>query len=124
MIPADFEFLKRSGRLTPIAAKIGAMIKIIPVLTQTEDMKKITPFTIKRSWKKAIGAILEHLQKKGVDENYEIYVCHGGDLRAAEMVVSQTREQFPDVTINLMSLSPTMITHGGPGCVLIQAIRK
>ena len=124
VIPADFEFLKRSGRLTPIAAKIGAMIKIVPVLTQTEDMKKITPLTIKRSWKRATEAILEHLQKKGVDENYVFYVCHGGDLKAAEAVVSQTKAQFPHVTINLMSLSPTMITHGGPGCVLIQAIRK
>lgn len=124
VIPADFEFLKRSGRLTSIAAKIGAMIKIVPVLTQTEDMKKITPFTIKRSWKKATEAILEHLQKKGVDETYEIYICHGGDLKAAETVVSQVKVHFPHVTINLMSLSPTMITHGGPGCVLIQAIRK
>ena len=40
VIPTDFEFLKRSGRLTPIAAKIGAAIKIVPVLTQTEDKRK------------------------------------------------------------------------------------
>ena len=124
VIPADFEFLKRSGRLTPIAAKISAMIKIVPVLTQTEDMKKITPFTIKRSWKKATEAVLEHLQKKGVDENYVIHVCHGGDLKAAEAVAAQAKAQFPHMEINCMSLSPTMITHGGPGCVLIQAIRK
>ena len=124
VIPADFEFLKRSGRLTPIGAKIGAMIKIVPVLTQTEDMKKITLFSIKRSWKKATEAILDHLKKKGVDENYVFYICHGGDLKIAETVVSQTKAHFPHVTINLMGLSPTMITHGGPGCVLIQAIRK
>ena len=35
VIPADFEFLKRSGRLTPIAAKISSMIKIVPVMTLT-----------------------------------------------------------------------------------------
>ena len=124
VIPADFEFLKRSGRLTPIAAKIGAMIKIVPVLTQTEDMKKITPFTIKRSWKKATEAILEHLEKLGVNEEYIIYICHGGDLKAAEAVLAQTNEYFPNVDTEFMSLSPSMITHGGPGCVLIQAIRK
>lgn len=124
VIPADFEFLKRSGRLTPIAAKIGAMIKIVPVMTQTEDMKKITPFTIKRSWKKATEAILEHLKKLGVNEEYMIYVCHGGDIKTAEAVLSQVKAQFANVETEFMSLSPTMITHGGPGCVLIQAIKK
>lgn len=124
VIPADFDFLKRSGRLTPIAAKIGAMIKIVPVLTQTEDMRKITPFTIKRSWKKATETILEHLEKMGVNEEYIIYICHGGDLKAAETVLAQTKEYFPNVETEFMSLSPTMITHGGPGCVLIQVIRK
>ena len=30
VIPADFEFLKRSGRLIPIAAKIGGVLKLLP----------------------------------------------------------------------------------------------
>ena len=124
VIPADFEFLKRSGRLTPIAAKIGAMIKIVPIMTQTEDMKKITPFAIKRSWKKATASILDHLEKIGVNEEYIIYICHGGDLTTAEEVLEQTKIRFPQVEIQFMSLSPTMITHGGPGCVLIQTIKK
>ena len=124
VIPADFEFLKRSGRLTPIAAKISAMVKIVPVMTQTEDMKRITLFTIKRSWKKATEAILEHLKKLGINEEYIIYVCHGGDLKAAEAVLAQIKGMFPKVDTEFMGLSPSMITHGGPGCVLIQAIRK
>jgi DegV family protein with EDD domain len=124
VIPADFNFLKRSGRLTPLAAKIGAMIKIVPVLTQTEDGKKITPFTIKRSWKKATDAILEKLEALEIDEEYRIYICHGGDLKNAELVMEQTKQRFPKVEIAFMSLSPTMITHGGPGCVLLQAIKK
>ena len=124
VIPADFEFLKRSGRLTPIAAKIGAMIKIVPVLTQTEDMRKITPFVVKRSWRKATASILDQLEKIGVNEDYMIYICHGGDVATAEEVLEQTRVRFPQVEIQFMSLSPTMITHGGPGCVLVQTIKK
>ena len=124
VIPADFEFLKRSGRLTPIAAKLSSMIKIVPVMTQTEDMKKITPFTIKRSWKKATEAIAEQLKKIGVDEGYMIYICHGGDETAAEGVLSRLKESFCNVTTKMMCLSPSMLTHGGPGCVLVQAIRK
>ena len=124
VIPADFEFLKRSGRLTPIAAKISSMIKIVPVMTQTEDKKKITLFTVKRSWKKATEAIAEQLKKIGVDEGYMIYICHGGDETAAEGVLSRLKESFCNVTTKMMCLSPSMLTHGGPGCVLVQAIRK
>lgn len=124
VIPADFEFLRRSGRLTPIAAKIGAMIKIVPVMTQTEDMKKIAPFTIKRSWKKAAAAILEHLEKIGVNEDYVIYIGHAGDLKPVEMVLEQTKEKFPNVDTEVMELSPSLVTHGGPGCVTIQVIKK
>ena len=124
VIPADFEYLKRSGRLTAIAAKIGSMIKIVPVLTQTEDMKKITPLAVKRSWKKAVEAIVERLKKMGINENYRIYVCHAGDLKAAEAVMKQVKEYFANVELELLGLSPTMMTHGGPGCVVVQAIRK
>lgn len=124
VIPADFEFLKRSGRLTPIAAKVSSMIKIVPVMTQTDNKKKITLFTIKRSWKKAIAAILDQFEKIGVNEEYIIYVCHGGDLKAADLVMEKVKERFSKLEVVLMSLSPTMMTHGGPGCVLLQAIRK
>lgn len=124
VIPADFEFLKRSGRLSAIPARLSSMIKIVPVMTQTQDMKKITLFTIKRSWKKATEAILEHLKKLGVNEEYIIYVCHGGELKTAESVLEQVKEKFTNVKTEIMGLSPTMITHGGPGCVLIQAIKK
>lgn len=124
VIPVDFNFLKRSGRLTPIAAKIGSMIKIVPVLTQTEDMRRIAPLAIKRSRKKAVEAIIERLKLVGVDENYIISVCHAGVYEHAKEVLYQIKQQFSDTTMELFSLSPTLVTHGGPGCVVVQAIKK
>jgi len=124
VIPADFEFLKRSGRLTPIAAKISSMIKIVPVLTQTEDMKKITILTVKRSNKKAVEAIIANLKKRGVDDSFVIYICHGGDEIAAKSVENQIATEFAGTDIEYMMLSPAMITHGGPDCVVVQAIKK
>ena len=124
VIPVDFNFLRRSGRLTPLAAKIGSMIKIVPVLTQTEDMRRITPLVIKRSRKKAVEAIIERLKSLGVDENYFISICHAGVYEHAKEVLQQIKQHFSNSTLELFSLSPTLITHGGPGCVLIQAIKK
>lgn len=124
VIPADFDFLKRSGRLTPIAAKIGGLIKIVPVMTQTEDMRRITPFAIKRSWKKAVEAIISHFQDLGVDDNFIITIAHAGACEKALEILNQIKEQFQTATMELFQLSPALITHGGPGCVTIQVIHK
>lgn len=124
VIPSDFDFLKRSGRLTPIAAKIGGMIKIVPVMTQTVDKKRIETFAIKRSCRKAVEAISKHLKEIGVNEDYIISICHGGVLEKASSTLLQMKEYFHNVQFELFQLSPSLITHGGPGCVTIQVIKK
>ena len=124
VIPADFDFLKRSGRLTPIAAKIGGLIKIVPVLTQTEDMRRITPFAIKRSWRTAVDSIIKHFHALGINENYIISISHAGAQEKAKEILHQIKEHFHNATFELFQLSPTLITHGGPGCVVIQVIMK
>lgn len=124
VIPSDFDFLKRSGRLTPIAAKIGGVIKIVPVLTQTEDMRRIRPFAIKRSRKKAVEAIMEYLKDMGVGKDHVISIGHAGVYKTAKEVFAQMRSQFSDVTMEILQLAPALITHGGPGCITIQAIHK
>lgn len=124
VIPADFAFLKRSGRLTAIAATIGSVIKIVPVLTQTEDKKQIAPFAIKRSMKKAVEAVINHLQRMGADERYLISVSHAGAKTVAENVMAQIREKISGAVFELYQLSPALVTHGGPGSIVIQAIRR
>lgn len=124
VIPADFNFLRRSGRLTPVAAKLVTALKIAPVLTQTEDMKRITLMCIKRTKKKAIQAIIDHLKAKGVDENYRITVAHGGVIEDARAAVEQLRQHFADSAMEIFPLAPSLVCHGGPGCILIQTIRQ
>ena len=124
VIPEDFEFLKRSGRLTPFTAKIGSKLKLLPVLTQTKDMKRIVPIGIRRSWKAAVDTILQHMQAKNVGPGHLISICHAGVPRRAEQVLAQVRERFSDSEIEVLELSPGLTTHGGPGCIVIQAICK
>lgn len=123
VIPSDFNFLKRSGRLTPAAAKIGTILKIVPVMTQTEDMRRITLFCLKRSRKKAISAIIDHLKNIGVNENYLITVSHGGAIAEAKAVMAQLKENFATSAFEFFQLIPSLVCHGGPECILIQTIR-
>ena len=124
VIPEDFEFLKRSGRLAPFTAKVGSKLKLLPVLTQTKDRKRIVPIGIKRSWKAAVDTILQHMEAKQVGSGHLISICHAGVPQRAEQVLRQVRERFVSADIEVLELSPGLTTHGGPGCIVIQAICK
>lgn len=123
VIPEDFDFLKRSGRLTKITAKVGGALKLLPVLTQTEDKTRIKPVTIKRTWKSATEAIIQRLKSAGINHEYLISVCHAGTEEKAKTVAEQIKESIPDAPIDILHLSPSLITHGGPGCIVVQAIK-
>jgi DegV family protein with EDD domain len=124
LIPVDFSFLKRGGRLSPLAAKLGGMLKIVPVLELTRDGKSLDKFAIKKSEKGAVKAIIKEYQSLGVNENCKIYVTHAGALDRANRYKEQLSEAFPGTEIEIIELSPVFITHGGPGCIAIQMIGK
>lgn len=124
VIPEDFEFLRRSGRLTAITAKIGGALRLLPVLTQTEDRTRITPAAIKRSWAGALDTIFQRLAALGIDRDWLITVSHGCDPEKAENFLRQLSARFPESETELLELSPALLTHGGPGCLVVQAVRK
>ncbi len=124
LIPSDFDFLSRGGRLTPIAAKIAGLIKIVPVMTQTPDGKRLEAAGIKRTMKKAVDEVISQFKKFGVDKDYLITVSHAGVKENAEKVLNQVHEAFPDTEIELVHLSCAFVTQGGPGCIAIQTIKK
>ncbi len=124
VIPEDFEFLKRSGRLTTIAAKVGGVLKLLPVLTQTPDKTRIKPVTIKRSWTAAVDTIIQRLVEIGINHEHLISISHAGTYERALSVSQQIKAIFSKSEIEILNLSPSLMTHGGPGCIVVQAIRK
>ena len=123
VIPEDFEFLKRSGRLTPFTAKVGGALKLLPILTQTKDKTRISPVGIKRSWKAAVEMIFQRLETQEVGEGWLISVSHAGTPEKAQGILAQVQARFPQAVTEMLELSPGLITHGGPGCIVIQAVR-
>ena len=124
VIPENFEFLRRSGRLTAMTAKIGTTLKLLPVLTQTADKTRIKPVAIRHSWKGAVDVIIQKLSAAGIDRHYLLSVCHAGTADRAKAVADQIAAAFKTVDVEILQLSPALITHGGPGCIVVQAVAK
>lgn len=124
LIPQDFAFLKRGGRLAPSVAMIGGALKLKPIMTQTPDGCKLDKYAIKRNLKQSIETIAERLKRKGVDAKHIIYVSHARAEEDAKKAVEILKGHFADVEIQILELSHAFITQGGPKCVAIQYIEK
>lgn len=124
LIPQDFAFLKRGGRLTPMAATLGSVLKLKPIMTLTKDCKKLDKFAVKRTMKAAVKSIIDHMKEKGVDDRYKFYVVHADALEDAKGIVANLKEVFGNIDVELHDLSPVFVTQGGPQCIAIQYIEK
>ena len=124
LIPQDFAFLRRGGRLTPMAAALGSVLKLKPVMTQTPDGKRLDKFTIKRTMNSAIKAVVEHMKEKGVSKDHLIYISHADALKDALNAKKMIEEAIEGAVIKILELSPVFVTQGGPQCVAIQYIEK
>lgn len=124
LIPKDFDFLVRGGRISSLVGKIGGAIKLVPVMMLSEDGKSLVRFTAKRTFKKAIKKITESFINNNVDSSYKIYISHALSLDLALEAKDIILGEIANIDIEIMELSPVFITHGGPGCIAIQIIKK
>ena len=124
LIPQDFDFLRRGGRLAPAVATFGSILKLKPIMTQTPDGKQLDKFAIKRTLKSAFATIIEHWKKTGLDERHLIHVSHARALADAEHAVRLLKEAFPNTEIQILELGAAFVTQGGPQCVALQYIEK
>ena len=124
LIPKDFDYLVRGGRLSPLVGRIGGLVKLVPVMTLSEDSTRLEKFATKRTFKKAIQAICDDLIAKGVNDEYKIYISHACIDELAEEAKNIILNNIENADIEINLLSPVFTTQGGPGCVSIQYIRK
>lgn len=124
LIPQDFGFLKRGGRLTPVAAALGSVLKLKPVMRLTEDGTRLDKFFVKRTMSAAVSGIMDHMKKKGIDGRYLFYIVHAAAPKEAGAIREMIEAEFKGIQIQMMDLSPVFVAQGGPGCVAIQYIER
>ena len=124
LIPNDFDYLVRGGRLSPLVGRIGGVMKLVPVMTLSEDCTRLTKFTTKRTFSKAIEKICEALSEAGVNHEYKIYVSHACKEDLAKTAQNIIIKNIENADVQIKKLGPVFTTQGGPGCIAIQYIKK
>lgn len=124
LIPKDFDYLVRGGRLSSIAGGIASAIKLVPVVVLSEDSKRLVKFTIKRTFKKSVDKICDELINCGIDENHKIFISHACNEEWAMDAEKVIKSRIENADVEIYKLGPVFTTQGGPGCVSIQTIKK
>lgn len=120
LLPQDFGFLKRGGRLTPLAATMAGLLKIQPIMTQTSDGRQLEKFGIGRTFNGAVQTLIKEFGKFENPLAYRVYVSHADEPGQAQKIKEQFESKFPGLYVEILELSPAFITQGGPSCIAIQ----
>jgi len=124
LMPTDFDYLKRGGRITTLAATLGGFLKLKPIVMHVEGSERLEKFGSGRTWTNAIDQIIDRMIQNGVSMTHKIYISHAFNLEVADLAFKRIKERIQGIEIDILELSPVMITQGGPGCVAIQYILK
>ena len=122
LIPADFDYLRRGGRLSSLVSHVGKLAGLAPVMTQTEDGTRLTVASIKRGLKHAVKYCVDALAKRGVGKGWKVYISHAAAPEKADLALELLKAAMPEAAYEIIPLSPAFITQGGPQCMAIQYV--
>ncbi|MDF9867590.1 DegV family protein with EDD domain [Bacilli bacterium PM5-3] len=127
VIPNDLHHLKRGGRLTAIAASLGSLLKIKPVLEiniKTEGridvLDKVR--TMSRALKRTISAL--EADNVGDGLGYNITIAHVLANDEGLKLLEMYKEKFPKANYNFIKLVSVVGVHTGPGCLAVQYFKE
>ncbi len=124
LIPQDFSFLRRGGRLTPLAAATGSVLKLKPVMKLTSDGKRLDKFSLKRTMSSAADSVIQYLKEKKLNRNHILYISHANAPEDAKKIKEMFERTFSELEIRILELSAVFVAQGGPRCVAIQYIQR
>ena len=120
LVPVDFDYLRRGGRLSPLVSYVGQAANLTPIMTQTDDGCRLTIANIRRGYAHAVKFIVKSLEKAEIGKGWRVYISHAGAPDKAELALKALKEAMPEAYYEILPLSPAFITQGGPGCVAVQ----
>ena len=115
----DLMFLKRGGRLCNLAAVVGTVLHIKPILKGDED-GRIVAFGKVRGRRHSIEQLARQYEKYvTAPETQTVGIAHAACRADAEYLIRLIREKFPPKEILLVDYEPVTGSHVGPGALAL-----
>lgn len=112
----DLDHLVKGGRLSNAAAILGNLLSIKPILYFTDE-GKIEVYEKVRTEKKAVKRLLEILQEKTSDGNYQLAIIHAICPEKADRFKEQLEQVGVTSQLPIVSFGSVIGTHLGEGAI-------
>lgn len=116
----DLTYLRRGGRISAVAATVGTMLDLKPIITEGKNGKLLSTDKV-RGRKQALRTLAE-LAAQNIDDpaEAEMYVLHADAPEDADRLVQLLREKIPGLgNIFTRYVGPVIGAHCGPGTVAV-----
>lgn len=117
----DLFHLYRGGRVSKVAAVVGTMVNLKPVL-HVDDEGHLIALSKVRGRKKSLSALVNNMEKQmgsWRDKNDVIFISHGDCLEDALYVKELVQTRFGISNFLISPVGPTIGAHSGPGTVAL-----
>ena len=112
--PATMKYLQRSGRVGTLAAALGSLLKVMPIIRTRDGELEVCEKVRTRS--KAIDRLAElTAQAVGTTEPVNLAVIHAEVPDEAQALRARLEEQFDCHEMHVVDLACSLAVHGGPG---------
>lgn len=125
LYPDNFDQLSRSGRLSPMAARMASMLKIKALLCLDEQGKSVDKYSMSRTEVKVLKAIVDKFHELGVNaEKYKIYISHADNIIFAKKAKLLLQTTFHGIEVEINNLPAVLTCHGGLACCALHSTYK
>ena len=125
LYPDNFDQLSRSGRLSPMAARMASMLKIKALLCLDEQGKSVDKYSMSRTEVKFLKAITDKFHELGVNaEKYKIYISHADNIVFAKKSKLLLQTTFHGIEVEINNLPAVLTCHGGLACCALHSTYK
>ncbi|MBO2517028.1 MAG: hypothetical protein CW338_07115 [Clostridiales bacterium] len=114
----DLRFFKHSGRVSGLAAFMGTLVGVRPIIYMNDEGKMVSVGK-ERGRAKALDRLVKYVEELGDHvKDYRVVVGNADAPDLANEVAEQLRGKFgDDLDIEIVSVNPTAGSHCGPDTV-------
>lgn len=114
----DLRFFKHSGRVSGLAAFMGTLVGVRPIIYMNEEGKMVSVGK-ERGRARAVERLVKYVEELGDDvKNHRIVIGNADARELADEVAALLKQKFgDDLNIEFVEVNPTAGSHCGPDTV-------
>lgn len=112
----NLKFFKLSGRVSGIAATMGTILDIHPIIHVNKEGKMAT-LSKARGKKATLNKILQYVEENQCDiAKHSVIIGHSDNIEVTKQLAQLLEEKFGKLDISYTAINPTIGSHCGPDC--------